>query len=109
LLEFEYLKTILREDSNKIAQTYHEWKVRSANYEDIKGFCKSATLQEVRDLNYVLTPGRYVGLEESEDEFDFKERFTTLQNELVEQMNEEKALNDRILSNLAKIDMEAIK
>ena len=55
------------------------------------------------------TPGRYVGLEESEDEFDFKERFTTLQNELVEQMNEEKALNDRILSNLSKIDMEAIK
>ena len=102
-------KELSDDDTNKIAQTYHEWKVRSANYEDIKGFCKSATLQEVRDLNYVLTPGRYVGLEESEDEFDFKERFTTLQNELVEQMNEEKALNDRILSNLAKIDMEAIK
>ena len=63
----------------------------------------------MRELNYVLTPGRYVGLEENEDEFDFKERFTTFQNELMEQMNEEKALNQRILSNLAKIDMEAIK
>ena len=97
-------KELSDDDTNKIAQTYHDWKIQSANYEDIKGFCKSAKLQEVRDLNYVLTPGRYVGLEESEDEFDFKERFTALQNELIEQMNEEKALNERILSNLAKIE-----
>lgn len=117
-------KELSDDDTNKIAQTYHEWKLATngtkvpppngseasaSQYQDIKGFCKSAKLQEVRDLNYVLTPGRYVGLEESEDEFDFKERFTTLQNELKEQMNEEKALNDRILSNLSKIDMEAIK
>lgn len=108
-------KELSDDDTNRIAQTYHDWKNRviasgaKQSYEDIKGFCKSAKLQEVRDLNYVLTPGRYVGLEESEDEFDFRERFTTLQNELVEQMREEQSLNDKILSNLAKIDMEAIK
>lgn len=59
------------------------------NYEDVKGFCKSASLEEVRELSYVLTPGRYVGLEESEDEFDFKERFESLHVKLQEQMKEE--------------------
>ena len=57
----------------------------------------------MRELNYVLTPGRYVGLEDSEDEFDFKERFESLQNELKMQMKEEQSLNDRILKNLSKI------
>ena len=57
----------------------------------------------MRELNYVLTPGRYVGLEENEDEFDFKERFESLQNELMKQMKEEQSLNDRILRNLSKI------
>ena len=90
------------EDIEKVASTYHNWKVKE-NYEDIKGFCKSASLEEVRELNYVLTPGRYVGLEDSEDEFDFKERFESLQNELKMQMKEEQSLNDRILANLAKV------
>ncbi|HEO99440.1 MAG TPA: DNA methyltransferase, partial [Epsilonproteobacteria bacterium] len=116
-------KELSHEDTDEIAQTYHDWKLSrhseqttrhsvpdtESTYEDIKGFCKSASQDEVRELNYVLTPGRYVGLEEVEDEFDFKERFTSLQNELQEQMNEEKALNERILANLAKIDMDAIK
>lgn len=44
----------------------------------------------MRDLGYALTPGRYVGLEEVDDEFDFKERFATLQDELMAQMDEEK-------------------
>jgi len=54
-------------------------------------------------MNYVLTPGRYVGLEDVEDEFDFKERFVSLQQELKEQMEEEQALNQRINDNLAKV------
>lgn len=95
------------EDIEQVASTYHNWKVKE-NYEDIKGFCKSASLEEVRELNYVLTPGRYVGLEDSEDEFDFKERFESLQNELKMQMKEEQSLNDRILANLAKINLVAV-
>lgn len=99
------------EDIEKVASTYHNWKLigsgtsvpQNSKYEDIKGFCKSASLEEVRELNYVLTPGRYVGLEDSEDEFDFKERFESLQNELINQMKEEQSLNDRILANLAKV------
>lgn len=95
-------KEFSHEDTDYIASVYHNWKVQE-NYEDIKGFCKSAPQTEVQELNYVLTPGRYVGLEEVDDEFDFKERFTTLQSELKEQMEEEQALNQRINDNLAKV------
>lgn len=96
-------KELSSEDTDEIAQTYHDWKTDGESYEDIKGFCKSATQDEVRELGYVLTPGRYVGLEEVEDEFDFKERFAELQKELGEQMAEEEELNRRINENLAKV------
>ena len=74
-------------------------------YRDIPGFCKSATLEEIRQHGYVLTPGRYVGLPEEEDDFNFAERFTALQKELLAQMEEEKALNAAILENLAKVKL----
>lgn len=96
-------KELSLEDTDKIAQTYHDWKTKNPNYEDIKGFSKSATLEEVKELGYVLTPGRYVGLEEVDDEFDFKERFTSLTSELMAQMDEEKPLNARITQNLQNI------
>ena len=105
-------KEFSTEDTDYIAKVYHDWKIHTSrhseldsesNYKDIKGFCKSASLDEVKELNYVLTPGRYVGLEEVDDEFDFKERFTSLQQELKEQMEEEQALNQRINDNLAKV------
>jgi len=95
-------KEFSHEDTDYIASVYHNWKVQD-NYEDIKGFCKSAPQEEVQGLNYVLTPGRYVGLEEVDDEFDFKERFSTLQAQLKEQMEEEQILNQRINDNLAKV------
>nr|WP_272915114.1 N-6 DNA methylase [Francisella tularensis] len=99
------------DDITEIAQTYHNWKLschseldsKSHKYEDIKGFCKSASYEEVAELNYVLTPGRYVGLEEVEDDFNFAERFTSLKTQLAEQMQQEEALNQRIMDNLAKI------
>jgi len=60
-------------------------------------------LDEVRELNFVLTPGRFVGLEEVDDKFDFKERFSELQKELKGQMEEEQVLNQRTNDNLAKV------
>jgi type I restriction enzyme M protein len=60
----------------------------------------------VKELNYVLTPGRYVRLPDEEDDFDFKERFTQLKAELEEQLKEEAGLNSQILENLSKIKME---
>ncbi len=95
-------KEFSSDDTDYIASVYHNWKNAKA-YEDIKGFCKSASLKEVRELSYVLTPGRYVGLEVVDDEFDFKERFYELQKELQEQMKQEQELNKRINENLAKV------
>jgi type I restriction enzyme M protein len=94
------------EDISKIADTYHNWKKDDGSYEDIPGFCKSATLDEVRELDYVLTPGRYVGLPEEEDDFDFEERVKKLTAELKEQMEESAKLDERIKENLLKVGIE---
>jgi len=98
-------KEFSHEDTDHISKVYHDWK-NNKEYEDIKGFCKSASLDEVRELNFVLTPGRYVGLEEVDDEFDFKVRFSELQKELQEQMKKEQELNKKINENLAKVICE---
>jgi type I restriction enzyme M protein len=94
------------EDILKIAQTYHNWRNPNGNYSDVKGFCNSASIEQVRKLDYVLTPGRYVGLPDDEDDFDFMERFEKLKAELNEQMKEEVRLNEFILKNLAKLEVK---
>ncbi len=101
-------RVLTEEDIKKIAQIYHNWQ-KLEGYKDIKGFCKSATIDEVRELDYVLTPGRYVGLPEEEDDFNFEERFTKLKAEFLEQLKEEEELNKRILENLEKIDLTNFK
>lgn len=69
----------------------------------MKGFCNSASVEKVRELDYVLTPGRYVGLADNEDDFDFNERFAGLRKEFEEQLKEEERLNALIIENLAKV------
>ncbi|MBK9932245.1 MAG: SAM-dependent DNA methyltransferase [Saprospiraceae bacterium] len=90
------------EDIAKIADTYHQWK-NDKSYTDIQGFCKSVNIEEVKALNYVVTPGRFVGLPDDEDDFNFEERFTALKTELEKQIAEEVGLNQRIKENLAKL------
>jgi len=92
------------EDIVKIADTYHHWRDKNEKYEDIPGFCKAVAFDEIRQKDYVLTPGRYIGLPEDEDDFDFVERFTKLKAELDEQMKEECRLNEIIRKNLVKIE-----
>ncbi len=99
-------RVLTEEDIKKIADTYHKWQTEDENYKDIKGFCKSARIEEIRELDYVLTPGRYVGLPEEDDDFDFEERFTKLKAEFMEQLKEEERLNKLILENLEKIQLE---
>jgi len=94
------------EDISKIANTYHEWRNKEGKYEDTAGFCKSVNIEEVKKLNYVLTPGRYVGLPDEEDDFNFEERFNALKSELENQMKEESELNKIILENLSKIEIK---
>ena len=95
-----------REDIEKIAETYHRWRNPNGDYEDVKGFCNSASIERVRELDYVLTPGRYVGLPEEEDDFDFKERFTKLKADFEEQLKEEARLNALIAENLQKVKLD---
>ncbi len=94
------------EDVARIADTYHAWRgeADAGDYEDIPGFCKSATLEEIRGHGHVLTPGRYVGAEaEEEDDVPFPERFAALQEQLEEQFAEADELTAMIRARLAGV------
>ena len=94
-------------DIQTIADTYHNWRNPEGDYEDVKGFCNAAPIERVKELDYVLTPGRYVGLAEEEDDFDFAEHFNSLKAEFEGQLEEEPELNQRIMENLAKVKLGA--
>ena len=104
-------RELSQEDIAKITSTYHNWRnhpgltatPQEGNYEDIAGFCASAPITKVAELDYVLTPGRYVGLPDDEDDFDFAERLTALKAELDAQLKEEEELNKKIVENLSRI------
>ena len=91
------------EDINRIADTYHAWR-EGRDYEDEPGFCKSATLEEVRKHGHVLTPGRYVGVEpQPEDSEPFDEKMQRLVAELREQQAEGMRLDAAITENLKSL------
>ncbi|SMP05751.1 type I restriction enzyme M protein [Laceyella tengchongensis] len=96
-------------DIQKIARTFHAWRGQeeAGEYEDIKGFCKSATLEEVREHEYILTPGRYVGIEETEDDGEaFADKMARLTSELAEQFAKSRELEEEIRKNLRGIGYE---
>lgn len=114
-------RELTEEELQKIAGTYHAW--RSAQtvgasgrspedntqpevdvshiYEDIPGFCKSATIEEIRTNDYVLTPGRYVGLYDLEDDDEpFEEKIERISETLIEQFGKSVELEKTIRDNL---------
>ncbi len=92
-------------DIQQITDTYHNWRNKESNYADVPGFCASAPIEKVQSLDYLLTPGRYVGLPDEEDDFNFVERFTALKTELEIQLKVEEKLNKAIVENLKKIKL----
>ena len=94
------------EDIVRIARAYHAWRGEedAGDYEDVPGFCKSASLEEVRKHGYVLTPGRYVGAEVQEDDGEpFAEKMQRLTGQWREQQAEGQRLDAAIAANLAKL------
>ena len=110
------------EDLTRIATTYHTWRSSPSSpnspspltgegrgegemsYTDVPGFCKSATLEEVRKHGHVLTPGRYVGAEaQEEDEEPFEDKMKRLTAQLREQQTETAKLDKAIADNLKSL------
>ncbi|MDE2835222.1 MAG: class I SAM-dependent DNA methyltransferase [Bacteroidota bacterium] len=90
-------------DITRLARTYHTWRAGAdaGTYEDIPGFCRSAALEEVQQHDYVLTPGRYVGMEAPEDDGEpFELKMKRLVVELREQQAEGARLDTAISANL---------
>ena len=106
--ELGYMKTrVIRDFSNdeiaKIEETYKKWRTKDG-YEDVAGFCKSATLEDIAGHDFVLTPGRYVGIvHEEDDDVSFEEKMKHLTSTLSKQMEQEKILDDEIKEQLSKI------
>ncbi len=90
------------EEVAKIASTYHAWRGEGkTKYADVPGFCKSVKLEEIRKHDHILTPGRYVGAEEEEEDAeDFKEKMKRLTAELSGQFRKSKELESEIRKNL---------
>ena len=92
------------EDIAKVATLYHNFKAQNDKYEDIAGFAKVATLDEIKEHDYVLTPGRYVGSEVvEEDDEAFAEKMQRLTAELDKQFTQSHELEKKIKENLEKI------
>ena len=98
------------EDIARIANTYLAWRgvPDAATYEDEPGYCKSVTLEEIRERGHLLTPGRYVGAAATEDDgVPFEERFAELRETLTEQFAEAEELGALIQTKLGDIQPDA--
>lgn len=110
LKDFSFTPDDPETDIVKIADTYHAWRgekdaiKRRGAYEDIRGFCKSAALDEIKEHGYILTPGRYVGAADEEDDGEaFDEKMQRLTVQLAEQFKKSDELEKKIKENLKKV------
>jgi type I restriction enzyme M protein len=90
----------------RIAGAYHAWRGEkdAGTYDDVPGFCKAAKSEEIKAHNYVLTPSRYVGAADAEDDgTPFPERFSALKAKLEEQLNEADTLSMSIRRKLVEV------
>ena len=99
------VRELKKEDIDKISGTYRAWRNESdIPYEDVKGYCKSATLEEIRSSEYTLVPGRYVGIDDSnkmsEEEINAEIKKTS--EELLKLFEESKELEAKVIEILKK-------
>ncbi|QHE59920.1 N-6 DNA methylase [Rossellomorea vietnamensis] len=100
------LRELTDEDIFKVVDTYINYQ-KDLSYEDIQGFCKVATLEEIATHNYILTPGRYVGVEEEEEDQElFEEKMEILTTALAQQFKKSKVLEEEIRKQLEGIGFE---
>ncbi|USQ75657.1 type I restriction-modification system subunit M [Ornithinimicrobium cryptoxanthini] len=100
------------EDIAKIADTFHAWRgspsavEKDLRYADVPGFCRSVALQEIKDAGYALTPGRYVGAAEAEDDGEpIEEKIERLTQELFAQFDESARLEAEVREHLGRVDV----
>ena len=97
------------DDVKKISEAYHAWRgeLKHREYQEVPGFCRTASREEIRKNGWILTPGRFVGTEEEADDDEFfEERMKQLSSELAKQMDESAALDAEIKKNLKIIGYE---
>lgn len=100
------VRELSEEDIQKIASVYHNWRV-GKDYEDVLGFCRVATTEEIAAQDYILTPGRYVGIEEQKDDGEpFEEKMQRLTSELSDLFKKSRELEDVIRDKLGAIGYE---
>lgn len=100
------LRELTDEDIKEVANIYHAYK-NNENYEDKQGLCKRANIEEIKANDYILTPGRYVGIEEAEDDGEpFEEKMERLTKTLSEQFKKSKELEEEIRKQLGGIGYE---
>lgn len=100
------------EEVQKIADTYHAWRGEdgAGEYADVAGFCKSASMDDIRKHGHVLTPGRYVGTGDLvKDDESFEERMTRLATELGEQLVESAGLQATMREQLKLIGFPIVE
>ncbi|MGH9764888.1 MAG: N-6 DNA methylase, partial [Blastocatellia bacterium] len=109
-LESRVFRVFDDEQVARIASTYHAWSQdgeTNDKYADIPGFCRSAKLEEIKQHDYVLTPGRYVGAEDTEDDDEaFAEKMERLTAELASQFAESSRLESEIRKHFARLGFE---
>jgi type I restriction enzyme M protein len=98
-------KEFSTEDLGNISETYLNWKEDNSKYSDISGFCKSVSYNEIEELDFILSPGTYIGLpdDDDDDEVDYINSINTLSDELDSLIIKESQINQRIKRNLSKI------
>ena len=100
------VRELSEDDIQKIATTYHRWRL-GEDYVNIQGFCKEASLEDVKVQDYVLTPSRYVGIaEENDDNEPFDEKMIRLTSELASLFEKSLTLQEEIKDQLAKIGFD---